>query len=673
MPRDIPVGNGNLLVAFDKDYLLRDFYFPHVGEENHTKLEPFRFGVWVDGKFSWLPHGWEIHKDYLNDSLVTNVLLINEELNLRIISHDLVDFHENIYLRKMTVENTAEKAVEVKIFFGHDFYIYGNDIGDTAAFRPEVEGLLHYKKDRYFLINVFANDHYGIWEFATGIKNRDQFAGTWKDAEDGVLSNNPIAQGSVDSVLAVSLLLNPKEKKTFYYWIAVGKNWEEVKQLNDLVKKKTPERIYKRTYDYWKFWVGHQEQEDPALPHKVSRLYKRSLLICRSQIDNCGSIMAANDSDAVYFNRDTYSYMWPRDGALIAWAFDLAGYYGSTRKFYQFCAKIIEKDGYFLHKYNPSGSVASSWHPWQRKNKLELPIQEDETALIINSLWNHYRIYRDVEFILPLYLPLIKNAADFMMRYRDPRTGLPLESYDLWEERRGVLTFTCSAVYAGLLAAAHFAEAFGETDLAEHYRKGAQEIHLGMDKYLYLPKEERFARMINFKDDGTIEVDATIDASLYAIWDFGAYDVRDPKVENTMRQVKQALWCNTPIGGLARYPNDYYYRVSNDVPGNPWFITTLWLARYEIARAEKKEDLAKAMELLEWTAAHARPSGTLAEQVHPHTGEPLSVSPLTWSHGTFVSTVQSYLMKLSDLEKCQTCGQPKLSSNRFQIHLLNLE
>lgn len=36
MARDIPVGNGRLLVCFDKDYVIRDLYFPHVGRENHV-------------------------------------------------------------------------------------------------------------------------------------------------------------------------------------------------------------------------------------------------------------------------------------------------------------------------------------------------------------------------------------------------------------------------------------------------------------------------------------------------------------------------------------------------------------------------------------------------------------------------------------------------------------
>jgi len=45
MPRDIPVGNGSLLVNFDSEYSLRDIYYPYVGKENHAVGCPFRMGV----------------------------------------------------------------------------------------------------------------------------------------------------------------------------------------------------------------------------------------------------------------------------------------------------------------------------------------------------------------------------------------------------------------------------------------------------------------------------------------------------------------------------------------------------------------------------------------------------------------------------------------------------
>ena len=46
---------------------------------------------------------------------------------------------------------------------------------------------------------------------------------------------------------------------------------------------------------------------------------------------------------------------------------------------------------------------------------------------------------------------------------------------------------------------------------------------------------------------------------------------------------------------------------------------------------------------------NALPSGVLAEQLNPLTGEPVSVGPLTWSHSTFVATVANYLKKLREL------------------------
>ena len=36
-----------MLVAFDAQYRLADFYYPHVGMDNHAAGR-FRFGVWAD-------------------------------------------------------------------------------------------------------------------------------------------------------------------------------------------------------------------------------------------------------------------------------------------------------------------------------------------------------------------------------------------------------------------------------------------------------------------------------------------------------------------------------------------------------------------------------------------------------------------------------------------------
>ena len=86
-----------------------------------------------------------------------------------------------------------------------------------------------------------------------------------------------------------------------------------------------PQGVIDRTSSYWRLWVGGTNINFGNLPPKVVELFKRSLLVLRTQIDNGGAIVAANDSDIMQFSRDTYSYMWPRDGALVANALDMAG------------------------------------------------------------------------------------------------------------------------------------------------------------------------------------------------------------------------------------------------------------------------------------------------------------------------------------------------------------
>jgi GH15 family glucan-1,4-alpha-glucosidase len=66
----------------------------------------------------------------------------------------------------------------------------------------------------------------------------------------------------------------------------------------------------------------------------------------------------------------------------------------------------------------------------------------------------------------------------------------------------------------------------------------------------------------------------------------------------------------------------------------------------------------EAIPILEWVASRALPSGVLPEQVHPFTNQPLSVSPLTWSHAAFVSSVLEYLNKLGKVDICPSCGRP---------------
>ena len=203
------------------------------------------------------------------------------------------------------------------------------------------------------------------------------------------------------------------------------------------------------------------------------------------------------------------------------------------------------QEGYLLHKFNPDGSFGSSWHPWLRDGKPTLPIQEDETALVLWALSEHLKINGDESFIMSLRDRLIRPAAKFMLSYCRHETGLPKESYDLWEERYGILTFTTAAVCAGLSAVAQMLTQPEDRELQLNCKKAALNMKRAMEEHLFCPTRKRFVRMISYNSHNEPVVDGTIDASVFAIFHFGVFEADHPMVVSTMQQVEERLWCKT--------------------------------------------------------------------------------------------------------------------------------
>ena len=121
-----------------------------------------------------------------------------------------------------------------------------------------------------------------------------------------------------------------------------------------------------------------------------------------------------------------------------------------------------------------------------------------------------------------------------------------------------------------------------------------------------------------------------------------------------MKAIATQLANGAECGGIARYTDDYYFKVESDtrkVPGNPWFMCTMWLAQWYVATAKTAADLQPARGVIDWVVGHQMPGGLLSEQLDPNTGAPLSVSPLTWSHAEFIVTVDDYCKKALALRR----------------------
>jgi len=641
MPREIVLGNGSLNVALDKKMQIRDFFYPLVGLENHAG-HFFRFGVAVDGVFSWVNDNWEISTQYMPETLVSRYIAVNSELEIELEVNDAVYSFLDIYLRKIAIKNLSDRKREAKVFMSQDFHIYGEDTGDTAMYESVLQALIHYKRKRYFLINGENAKGDGIFEYSAGIKEAFGKEGAWKDAEDGILEMNPIAQGSVDSAVSFQVKIDAKSVGFVYYWIACGTSLDKVKELNTLIKKTGVEQMLLETENYCSAWVNKRDLNLSILPKEIIRLFKTSLLIMRTHVDNGGSIIASCDSDILQFHKDTYSYMWPRDASICAMAFDKAGFQEVSRLYFGFCNRVVSDEGYFRHKYWADGSLGSTWHALiDAQGKAQLPIQLDETGLVVFALWKHFQKYHDLEFISQVYPRLVLQPANFIKSYRDEVTGLPKASFDMWEEKTGIYTSSVACAYAALSSAAKFARVFYDSKRQEQLNQAALEIKQAMRIHLFENEIKRFIKAI--QPNGSR--DTSIDSSLAFTFLMETFDANSPEVTQTMNAILDQLWVNSGIGGLARYKGDQYHRVSNEVQGNPWFICTLWLARWYIRIANSMQELKKGLDILHWVVRYALPSGVLAEQLNPYNANPLSVSPLIWSHAEFVIAVCEYIEK----------------------------
>lgn len=637
MSRPLILSNGSMAVGINNFGLVHDFYYPYVGFENHatSRVLRHRVGIWTQGEFSWLDDGaWEISHDYEEGVLIGRVVARNAELGVRVEFRDCVDAQMNVFLRQIAVINEASHEREIRLFMHQVYQMSNSRNGDTSQYLPEHNALLSYKGRRMFITRAeheggapFDQYSIGVW----GIEGRE---GTYKDAEDGELSGNPVEHGSVDSVIRLRFELASQGIGQSCYWVAAGASFSEALDISDAVKQSGFPRRFEATAKHWREWLAPAQRvaerlEDPA---KINRFLKSTLLV-KAHIDKRGAVIASLDTQMLRYARDAYVYCWPRDAVFALWPLVRMGYKEETKAFFDFCRTVIHKDGYLMHKYQADRALGSSWHPYVHSGKAELPIQEDETAVVLFLLGQYQQLIGDNEYIQSLYDSLIKPMANFLVRYIDPETKLPHASYDLWEQRFLTTTYTVATVYSALTAAAHLAEIYNHHDDAISWQAMADDIRTAAQKTLFNEQDQFFYKGY-LKTDSGLLFDETIDtSSFYGAFMFGLFEMDDPRMASAHKSLMAAFPQGDAFIGTPRFVHDAYNATEHSGLGNPWFITSLWLAEYYLEMNQPEE----AQKIISWVEGHMLPSGVLSEQVDPYTGHFVSVAPLTWSQAEYLS------------------------------------
>lgn len=636
MARSIILGNSGLTVGLDESGLVHDFYYPYVGLENLTtaRSQAHHIGIWVDGSFSWIESSdWTKNVDFQENALVSDITMTNEKLKIGLHFEDFVDANHDIFARKVRVRNLSDKKRSVRLFFHQIFQISALGRADTVMFVPDGNYILDYKGRCSILAYAEAEDGTPFDQYAVGNAGIEGKEGTFKDAEDGNLSMSTVEHASVDSTIRVSLEIGPSETKYANYWLAIGDSQIHLEKLHGYMIKNGIQQRLRATYQHWQDWLKPANENITSKKEEYQKYIKKSLMVIKAHTDEHGGVIASCDSSIYNYGRDYYSYVWPRDGAYVMWPLIKLGYTHEPKKFFEFCKSIMHPDGYLHHKYQPDRAIGSTWHPLLHNNRKELAIQEDETAIVIVMLGEYLKFSEDQDFVDTMYDWLVRPAADFMCRFIDRGSGLPHASYDLWEEKFLTTTYTAAVTSCALKVASEMAKKQGINQDAAKWLLVSESIRDNSTKF-FDASEGHFIKGF-LQDESDTKFDKTLDvSSFYGSFAFNYY-TDESHVQSTLNSIEKDLLDISPSGGSGRYENDNYFRSNPPYKGNPWFVTTLWLAQYYATNGQTD----RAKKYIDWAISNSLPSGLLSEQISPQDSEIVGVTPLVWSHAELINAI----------------------------------
>lgn len=632
---DAIIGNSRMLGCISKEGELLRLFWPNI--DHMQQVEQFEVGFRLDNDTPVFlgKTNFNIEQSYENKTNILITQFTNEQVGIEIMQSDFCLMEQDIMLRRYTIKNISSEDRNLR------WLLYSSSTSSKENFTGslidlEREALIHYQRNRYMSIS----SNLAIESFQLGGDPKVSIL-------NGALDNAESVLMVRDGALTWNLgLLKEGEEVEITIQISFAEGYKEIKQLISKARSLNSKDMQEETK---KFWINYLTSCNDAKSanQEYNDLYERSLLVFRLMYDSSkGGLMAAPEMDEDMQMCGRYAYCWGRDAAFIAEALDQCGLHKEVEQFYQFAADTQEEDGSWFQRYSMDGNLAPAWG-----------LQIDETGALIYGIWKHYCRTENLEFLKATW-DNVKLGADFLVAFQDEETGLPKHSRDLWEERWGVHTYSSAAVHAGLMSAVHIATCLGEEiSNKELWELAAQRMKESIDERLWEEDNQCFSRgirtqlyptekmankecmMIPVNNKGgrkkVVCRDSVVDISLIGLSiPFEVIDVKDPRMKATANKIEELLTCKE-VGGIRRYEDDEY------IGGNPWILTTLWLALYYIEASEYE----KALSYFNWAVKGRTNLDLLPEQVSKETGKPIWILPLTWSHAMYTLTYHALLNK----------------------------
>jgi glucoamylase len=604
VPEQAVLGNNRMLATIGKHGELRYLFWPTIDYPQHVQgsLPGIFYSYKGENRFDWLTDSaWAKKQEYLPETNIVRTFFQHQNPNLKVTLTDAVLPESDTLIRQFEIQNLGDDEVFLRLFYYNDLAISESPIDDAAYYLSEDDAIIHYKRGFYFAYagtSLSSGHQCGVHG-----ENSDSF----RDVYDSELSGGSLTlyEGSrdVNSCLSWDIPhLQVGESRTLAVIIAMANTEKEALELLGNCKHESLEKQITRTKNFWENWLASFKLDDvEAQPASMTR---RSLLTLKLlTAESHGGIIAAPCMEP------EYRFCWPRDATFVAYAFDRCGYHEEAKRFYKWCTKAQEVEGGLYQRYYIGARLKGPC--WSS--------QIDEIATVLWGMGKHFELTGDRRFVRSMWNS-VKKAAGFLAEQVSKVDEL-VETVGLWEEKFGGHTYSNAAICSGLKSSAFLAKVLGEENLGVKWDQSANVLR---EALLNLSWDDRLNRFIKT----AIPRDENLDVSLLSLsYPFDVLPAEDERMKKTAVAIESAFKFKS--GGLGRYPFDQYYN------GNPWILTTLWLALYY----EKIGELAKAEQFIRWTLDHSTELGLLSEQVDKESGAPVSAIPLAWSHAFFILSV----------------------------------
>ncbi|CAM4386416.1 glycoside hydrolase family 15 protein [Paenibacillus alkaliterrae] len=629
---DAIIGNSKFLASLGRTGKMYRLWWPNIDLPQH--VDAIRTGIQREkSSVSWFDEetgGWSHEAAYVSKTNIFRVSARSGQDPVQVESLHFAVPGEDLIVREYTFTNVGDQPASFSFIIHSSFLVSENRLYNTTMFNEANDSLVHFRHKYYFALS------------SANVCTKYQAGLAWDDVQNGDLRGNNIdmkpdgaLKWSIDELAAGASVTIP-------VYITAGHDEDSALQNMRTAKSKASSEWAAETTAYWNEYLA-AAAPCPVDDAEIADLYDRSLLMFKLMSDEqTGSIIAAPEFDEHFVRCGGYSFCWGRDAAFITTALDKAGLGTLSDSFYAWTLTAQSPDGSWQQRHYHDGSLAPSWG-----------LQIDEGSSILWGMWQHYLEKKDSAFAAQVW-PAVEKGANFLLGWLDAENGLPKPSIDLWEEREASHTYSSAAVYGGLTAAASFAELAGRYDLAGQWTAAAERIAAAITELCWNEEGGSFYRGVNLTVNAgkfeqaiasgstgrivegnkgykkhVLDHDPVLDISLLGIAvPFAAVPADHDYMRRTADAVEAALTVPA-VGGIKRYEDDIY------IGGNPWILTTLWLAHYRIQTG----CIDDAKRLLKWAIDHRTETGLLPEQVDKMTGETAWVVPLTWSHAMFILTV----------------------------------